>query len=112
MQLLPINETGGDNSPYNAISSMALDPITLELTPASLPDLTPEDHASALAEIGMEGLHEGPVQYARVKPLKQRLLRRAFDHFNANASADRRAAFARFCATNAPGSTATRCSGH
>ena len=40
VQLLPINETGGDNSPYNAISSMALDPTTLELTPAALPDLT------------------------------------------------------------------------
>ncbi|MEP7250504.1 MAG: 4-alpha-glucanotransferase, partial [Spartobacteria bacterium] len=26
VQLLPINETGGDNSPYNAISSRAIDP--------------------------------------------------------------------------------------
>ena len=24
VQLLPINETGGDNSPYNAISAMAI----------------------------------------------------------------------------------------
>src|SRR5437016_2608458 len=31
LQLLPINETGGDNSPYNAISSVALDPVLLSL---------------------------------------------------------------------------------
>ena len=34
VQLLPINETGGDNSPYNAISSMALDPTTIEPRPS------------------------------------------------------------------------------
>src|SRR4051794_40094670 len=33
VQLLPINETGNDHSPYNAISSVALDPSTLELSP-------------------------------------------------------------------------------
>ena len=27
LQLLPVNETGGDNSPYGAISSIALDPL-------------------------------------------------------------------------------------
>ena len=26
VQLLPVNETGNDNSPYNAISSLALEP--------------------------------------------------------------------------------------
>jgi 4-alpha-glucanotransferase len=29
--MLPINETGNDNSPYNAISSVALDPMTIDL---------------------------------------------------------------------------------
>ena len=33
VQLLPINESGGDNSPYNAISSRAIDPTTLHLAP-------------------------------------------------------------------------------
>ena len=32
VQLLPINETGPDNSPYNAISSVALDPVLLEIS--------------------------------------------------------------------------------
>jgi 4-alpha-glucanotransferase len=27
LQLLPINETGADDSPYNAISSVALEPL-------------------------------------------------------------------------------------
>ena len=31
VQLLPVNETGGDHSPYNAISSVALDPTTIEI---------------------------------------------------------------------------------
>ena len=97
VQLLPINETGGDNSPYNAISSMALDPATLELTPETLPDLTAEDHAAALAEVDLDLLRQGPVQYSRVKPLKHRLLRRAFTFFKANASPDRRTAFLHFC---------------
>ncbi len=101
VQLLPINETGGDNSPYNAISSMALDPVTLELTPAVLPDLTPADHAAALAEIDLGPLKNSPVNYAKIKPLKQRLLRRAFDYFSAQANPARLAAFERFRTDNA-----------
>ena len=31
VQLLPINETGADNSPYNAISALAIEPTTLQL---------------------------------------------------------------------------------
>src|SRR5476649_1708324 len=42
LQLLPINETGDDNSPYNAISSIALDPVYLTLTPEQVPGLQQE----------------------------------------------------------------------
>jgi len=35
VQLLPINEIGADNSPYNAISAMAIEPTTLHLAPNS-----------------------------------------------------------------------------
>ena len=38
VQLLPINEMGGDHSPYNAISAVSIEPTTLHLTPGS-----PED---------------------------------------------------------------------
>ena len=81
VQLLPINETGGDNSPYNAISSMALDPTTLELTPEALPELPDAEYRQALGEADLAGMRSGPVQYARVKRLKLRLLKQAFAHF-------------------------------
>src|SRR6266850_554369 len=41
VQLLPINETGADNSPYNAISALAIEPTTLQLGPGFLEELTP-----------------------------------------------------------------------
>src|ERR1041384_5778002 len=51
VQLLPINETGGDNSPYNAISAMAIEPTTLRLGPNSPEDLTREDFNSVVADV-------------------------------------------------------------
>jgi len=36
-----INETTTNNSPYNAISSLALDPTTIAISPEHLPELTP-----------------------------------------------------------------------
>lgn len=81
VQLLPINETGNDNSPYNAISSIAIDPATLALSPRELPDLTEEDYQAVLAETDLHALRSGPVQYHLVKPLKRRLLEKAFEQF-------------------------------
>src|SRR5881409_1530291 len=51
VQLLPINETGADNSPYNAISALAIEPTTLHLGPNSPQDLTREDFDASLAHI-------------------------------------------------------------
>src|SRR4029450_13657059 len=51
VQLLPINETGADNSPYNAISAMAIEPTTLHLAPGSPKDLTRRDLADSFREI-------------------------------------------------------------
>ncbi len=48
VQLLPINETGNDHSPYNAISSVALDPMTIELDPLAMPDLTEADFSEMI----------------------------------------------------------------
>ena len=36
-QTLPINETGDDHCPYNAISALAIDPVTLAVSPRFLP---------------------------------------------------------------------------
>src|SRR5215467_11843060 len=51
VQLLPINETGADNSPYNAISAMAVEPTTLRLAPGSPEDLTGPHFEAALAQV-------------------------------------------------------------
>ncbi len=81
LQILPINETGDDNSPYNAISSVAIDPTTISITPEAIPDL-PEDALSKLTDaVTLKALRKGPVQYRKVKPLKLQLLREAFLHF-------------------------------
>ncbi len=76
VQLLPVNETGGDNSPYNAISSVAIEPTTID--PHSIPDLTPGEIAEIAAHHNVE---HGSVQWAPVKALRQDLLRRAFANF-------------------------------
>ena len=100
VQLLPINETGGDNSPYNAISSMALDPTTLELTPDVLPDLSKDEYVAALAEAGVDNERCRTVQYRRVKKLKHRLLRSAFGYFEKSGKRERRDAFEKFQRAN------------
>ena len=96
VQLLPINETGGDNSPYNAISAMAIEPTTLYLGPGSPEDLTSEDFESITGPANLKHLRRGPVKYARVKKLKRELLKKAFANFLAQASDERRARFAAF----------------
>ncbi len=103
VQLLPINETGGDNSPYNAISSMALDPTTLELSPGALADLTEQDFQETLRQTSSEFRADGPVRYDRVKPLKLGLLRRAFRRFDKQppGSTDRWREYESFCRLNA-----------
>jgi 4-alpha-glucanotransferase len=98
VQLLPINETGGDNSPYNAISAMAIEPTTLDLAPGSPPDLTREDFDAALADISVPRLRRGAVKYRGVKKLKRRLLEKAFANFSVHAAQDRRSSFRDFCA--------------
>ena len=40
LQTLPINEISDDNSPYNAISSLAIEPTTIAVSPGHLPDLS------------------------------------------------------------------------
>src|SRR6266478_2966997 len=56
VQLLPINETGTDNSPYNAISAMAIEPTTLHLAANSPEDLTREDFDSVMAQVDLPSL--------------------------------------------------------
>ncbi len=82
VQILPVNETGGDHSPYNAISSMALEITTVHFAPDWLPDLPRETFESARTEAQMFNLNEGSVKYSPVKALRWRLMRAAFDRFD------------------------------
>ncbi|PYI71758.1 MAG: hypothetical protein DMF02_05570, partial [Verrucomicrobia bacterium] len=96
VQLLPINEIGADNSPYNAISAIAIEPTTLHLAPGSPQDLTRQDFDASLNEADVSGLRGGAVRYRQVKELKKRLLEKAFENFSANASENRRSEFRKF----------------
>ena len=99
VQLLPINEVGGDNSSYNAISSMAVEPTTLHLAPGSPDDLTSQDFDRVTGDFDLAELRRGPVHYDGVKRLKRALLECAFSHFTRREVNDPRiAAFADFCA--------------
>jgi 4-alpha-glucanotransferase len=97
VQLLPINETGADNSPYNAISAMAIEPTTLRLAPNSPQDLTPEDFDTLAAHVDLASLRHGGVKYRHVKKLKQGLLEKAFANFSARSNEERRLEFRKFC---------------
>ena len=80
-QTLPINETSDDNSPYNAISSLAIEPSTIAISPGRVPDLSPARfHQTATPELLAE-LRCGSVNYPKVKALKRDLLKAAFESF-------------------------------
>ncbi|MEM6910010.1 MAG: 4-alpha-glucanotransferase [Verrucomicrobiota bacterium] len=99
LQFLPITETGADNSPYNAISAVALDPLTLDLSPGALPDLTEEAFSEVIVGENLLELRSGSVRYERVRRLKLSLLDRAFRHFqekHLGQESDRGQSFALF----------------
>ncbi|PWT96349.1 MAG: 4-alpha-glucanotransferase [Candidatus Melainabacteria bacterium] len=98
LQLLPVNETGGDNSPYNAVSAIALDPALLTIAPNTVPGLTEESfHQLATPDV-LQKAGAASIDYPFVKKLKLDLLRLAFANFLAEAQANSPAnrAFAAF----------------
>jgi 4-alpha-glucanotransferase len=84
LQFLPINEMApGQSSPYSAISAMALDPIFIAV--ADVPDYQAMGGDASL-DTAVRGvideLRVRPrVDYAAVRAIKERTLRRAFAHF-------------------------------
>lgn len=102
VQLLPVNETGGDHSPYNAISSVAIEPTTIDMQ--SVPDLQPAEFAAIAEGHHVQELRSGPVRWAEVKALQRALLRRAFANFSERhweANDDRARDFAGFVESEA-----------
>lgn len=95
LQLLPINETGGDHSPYNAISSVALEPTSIDLS--AVPEISAEEIELARDGMAAEDL-EGEVNYEAVKAIKRELLEKGYARFCAESEENGRATeLTRFC---------------
>src|SRR5438067_2339805 len=88
VQLLPINEMGGDHSPYNAISAVAIEPTTLHLVPGSPADLTREDFDEVIGEFDLDKLRKGAVKHDPVRRLKMALLEKAQARFTGSPQFD------------------------
>ena len=82
VKMLPINETGDANSPYDAISSVAIEPAMIKTTPAAIPDLREAEYQRVRDEATSARADPKTVNYAAVKTLKRRLLEVAFDRFD------------------------------
>ncbi len=103
LQVLPLNETSDDNSPYNAISSMALEPTTIAISPEAIADLTAAQFKEIATPELLKELRAGAVKYVKVKQLKRKLLRAAFDSFLAkhwNKKTERSESFRAFLTEN------------
>jgi len=97
VQILPVNESGADHSPYNILSSMALEPTTITTTPEWLPDLSKAEFEEICGRHDVPSLRKGPVAFSKVKALKSELLRAAFRHFRSRgADPVRTRAFSKF----------------
>ncbi|GAB4182698.1 MAG: 4-alpha-glucanotransferase [Terrimicrobiaceae bacterium] len=83
VQILPVNETGGDFSPYNLRSGMALDPLTIETVPGRLPGLKSKAFAHILDRHDLDSLRSDRVNYAGITSLKTELLQAGFEGLHA-----------------------------
>src|SRR5687767_5671863 len=61
VNLLPLNEPGTDPSPYNPISVMAIDPLSISLHPEDCEDVAVDDFAEAMRTVTAKDLGRGPV---------------------------------------------------
>ncbi len=82
LQLLPINVSGSDNSPYSSLSSVALDFIYLDM--ALIPELSQDDIDAVRSEYAGDWLVSESVNYSIVKKVKSQLLRLAYERYQKN----------------------------
>src|SRR5215468_7828942 len=84
LQLLPINEMApGQQSPYSAISSMAIDPIFIDV--AAIPEFAASGGETSLSHddrVRLNRARRSPaIDYGVVRQLKRQVLRSAFERF-------------------------------
>jgi 4-alpha-glucanotransferase len=104
LQLLPINEMAPvEQSPYSAISAMAIDPIYIDVE--AIPEFAAIGGERSLSEEDrrtLDRVRRSPrVEYAAVRALKERALRAACERFvdaEVRKSTDRARGFAAFLA--------------
>jgi 4-alpha-glucanotransferase len=96
LQLLPVQETFGDHSPYNPISSRALSPALLTLLPNEVPGLTHAMLERAAPESWLLQLRSGNVRQQAVHALKTQILLDAYFQFSELTAPESQADFAEF----------------
>jgi 4-alpha-glucanotransferase len=84
LQLLPLNEMApGQQSPYSAVSAMAIDPIFIRVT--DVPEFVALGGEASIGPSDLVALEDARsatrVEYATVRRLKDAALRAAFDRF-------------------------------
>lgn len=83
IQILPVNDTGSDSSPYSALSAFALHPIYVRIR--DIPELVdaPSDLRASVAarttELGRASTASGRFSYTTVVATKLEILRTVFD---------------------------------
>jgi 4-alpha-glucanotransferase len=95
-QVLPLSPTGYGDSPYQALSAFAGNPMLINLE-----RLVELGHLSRADLEGVPFFPEDRVDFGPVIYHKSRLLDRAFETFRATADTDQEAAFDAFCANQA-----------
>lgn len=95
-QVLPLGPTGYGNSPYQALSAFAGNPLLIA------PERLAEDGLLTPAELDDHPhFPEGRVDFGAVIPWKMALLRQAFERYLGQASSPLRAELEAFCAEHA-----------
>lgn len=77
IQLLPLNDTGQETSPYSALSAFALNPVHLRL--ADLHETTPDPVLKKILYSLQHPKNKERVDYPSVRKLKDEFLRRYID---------------------------------
>ena len=95
-QLLPLNEVSpGQDSPYAASSSNALEPVYIDLD--QVPEHGGDQALSPEEKVLLEAHRASPrVDFSSVRAVKRAALARAFARFNSGAAEERKRAFAAF----------------
>lgn len=86
IQILPVNDTGSQSSPYSALSAFALHPIYLRLQ--DIPEVERAGLTGEVDELRNRYASEPRLRYGEVLSAKLRVLDAAFGHCRADIAAD------------------------